>query len=108
MAIQRTAGAPTLAPGDVVPVEVVLDKQIPEGPWKYTLELVSGMVKHSVSGTLTFPDKNGMWGLPASFGKPLPMALSVSGGLAVIALVFIAGTVLLRLRKRRARSPSSA
>ncbi|MEV5751398.1 hypothetical protein AB0L00_26555 [Actinoallomurus sp. NPDC052308] len=45
----------TLVPGDSAPVSVVLDPRLPSGPWKARLTLQSGMIKRTVSATLTFP-----------------------------------------------------
>lgn len=45
----------TLATGQTSPVSVVLDKQLPSGPWKVRLSLQSGMIKRTVTTTLTFP-----------------------------------------------------
>ncbi|MEO5873891.1 MAG: hypothetical protein ABIS86_20605, partial [Streptosporangiaceae bacterium] len=45
----------TLTPGSTAPVTVVLDKRIPNGPWKIRLILHSGMIKEEVATTITFP-----------------------------------------------------
>jgi hypothetical protein len=46
----------TLGIGDSEAVTVPLDQRIPDGPWKVRLTLASGMVEHTVTATLTFPD----------------------------------------------------
>ena len=45
----------TLSPGAAAPVTVTLDRQIPDGPWKVELTLMSGMVRRTVTATVTFP-----------------------------------------------------
>lgn len=49
----------TLAIGDTEPVRVVLDKEIPNGPWRAVLTLRSGTIEHTVTATITFPDAGG-------------------------------------------------
>jgi hypothetical protein len=44
-----------LAPGDTAPVTVVLDRRLPNGPWKTRMLLQSGMVQRTASATITFP-----------------------------------------------------
>lgn len=46
----------TLAPGDTGTVSVVLDPQLPPGPWSAQLDLRSGFVHRSVKANLTFPE----------------------------------------------------
>ncbi|MEW1914446.1 peptidase [Kitasatospora sp. NPDC085895] len=45
----------TLGIGDTGRVTVLLDRQLPAGPWKVRLTLASGMVRHTVTATVTFP-----------------------------------------------------
>lgn len=49
----------TLAIGDTEPVRVVLDKEIPNGPWRAVLTLRSGTIEHTVTATISFPDAGG-------------------------------------------------
>jgi hypothetical protein len=44
-----------LPPGDTAPVTVVLDRRLPNGPWKTRMLLQSGMVQRTASATITFP-----------------------------------------------------
>lgn len=44
-----------LAPSGTMPVIVVLDRQLPPGPWRAQLSLNSGFVQRSAEATLTFP-----------------------------------------------------
>ncbi|MFD9125005.1 peptidase [Kitasatospora sp. NPDC059571] len=45
----------TLGIGSAGRVTVLLDRQLPAGPWKVRLTLASGLVRHTVTATLTFP-----------------------------------------------------
>ncbi|WP_250286404.1 peptidase, partial [Frankia sp. CiP1_Cm_nod2] len=45
----------TLAPGQTEPVTVVLDSQLPDGPWKARIHLKSGLTEQSAQATVTFP-----------------------------------------------------
>ncbi len=91
----------TLRPGENAPVLVVLDPQTPDGPWKVRLTLRSGRISHTVTGTLTFPEKRGSWGIPASLDSPLPLALTMSGGLAGVGILTLA---VVAIRRNRART----
>ena len=45
----------TLGIGETEPITISLDKQLPDGPWKARIEVVSGLLTRSASATLTFP-----------------------------------------------------
>jgi hypothetical protein len=45
----------TLGIGNTGRVTVLLDRRLPAGPWKVRLTLASGLVRHTVTATLTFP-----------------------------------------------------
>ncbi|KLL11381.1 peptidase [Protofrankia coriariae] len=49
----------TLAPGQTEPVTVVLDSQLPDGPWKARIHLKSGLTEQSAQATVTFPRRPG-------------------------------------------------
>ncbi|MDP9844106.1 hypothetical protein [Streptosporangium lutulentum] len=92
----------TLAPDNAAPVTVTLDQRMPDGPWKAELTLTSGMVKRTVTATLTFP-RSGM-GLAVSPDSNLLTLLGVIGGLVVLVATFV---LAIGLRRRRARSVQS-
>ncbi|MEX2587073.1 MAG: peptidase [Actinomycetota bacterium] len=46
----------TLAVGAAESVRIVLDEQLPDGPWQAVLTLESGLLQRSVSAEITFPD----------------------------------------------------
>ena len=46
----------TLAIGDTEDVTIILDKQVPAGPWDARVLLKSGLLERSAHATITFPD----------------------------------------------------
>lgn len=46
----------TLGIGQSAPVNVELDEQLPDGPWKAEIEITSGLLTESAQATITFPD----------------------------------------------------
>jgi hypothetical protein len=89
----------TLAIGDTEPVSVLLNEQLPNGPWKAQIKLRSGLVERTANATLTFPDA-GLGAAVKTYTKWLSSPLLI--GLA--AALLVAAMLLLRLRaKRRAQ-----
>ncbi|WP_199180189.1 hypothetical protein [Verrucosispora sp. ts21] len=94
-----TLGA-TVLPGDTTHLEVVLDQQVPNGPWQARLRVESGRLHREVTAEITFPDQKGSWGLPTTFSEQLPMIILISGAVATVAgLVMAVG--YRRARRRR-------
>lgn len=98
-----------LAAGEEGPVPVVLDRQIPDGPWDATMTLRSGLLERSASARITFPHEAGS-ARPVEPRKgkttglllgALAVGLGAGGGVAALVL-------LLRRRKSTARSAGSA
>jgi hypothetical protein len=89
----------TLAPGDVGPVTVLLDKRLPNGPWKADLTLRSGLVQRTVSATVTFPNT----GVGRAISLLSSYRLIIVWALMVLLIAAIAGALLLR-RHRRSHS----
>jgi hypothetical protein len=85
----------TLAPGDTAPTTVLLNKQIPEGPWKARLTLASGLVQQTVTFTITFP-RSGVGKAVVDAHGPIPLAMA---GLAL--MTFAAGFIILRRTRIR-------
>jgi len=88
----------TLTPGATAPVTVVLDKRIPNGPWKIRLTLQSGMTKERVTTTITFPTVG--IGKATTMTLPLPIPILLAGLAALTAL----GTTLIYRRRTRQKS----
>ena len=88
----------TLAPGDSSPVTVLLDRQIPDGPWKAALTLESGLLKQTTKATLTFPSGQGSKEATVPVTGGFPWWLAILGSALVgLGLLFL----LLLLRRRR-------
>ncbi|MFF5113558.1 hypothetical protein [Streptosporangium sp. NPDC000509] len=96
----------TLAPGQQGTVIALLGKDLPDGPWKFSLTLNSGRVNRTQTGTLTFPHKPGTFGLAASVDSSLPLILAFVGGVAFIAaLVLLVGLRRSRTRRKDPAAP---
>jgi hypothetical protein len=92
----------TLAPGDTAPVVAVLDKRLPNGPWKARLTLRSGMVQRTVSATITFPTS----GAGLSIGGLNPARLlNLRSAIGLVLLV--AAVISVFVWRRRSRSISA-
>lgn len=93
----------TLGIGDSEAVTVPLDQRIPNGPWNVRLTLASGMVEHTVTATLTFPDS----GIGAAVKTSRLLFSHTIAWTALIALgvAGVAGVAFRRsaVRRRRAR-----
>jgi hypothetical protein len=96
----------TLGLGQSEPVTVLLDKAIPAGPWKATLDLQSGLVRREATATISFPTTAGAEAVPvAATDVPLykdkgavgAVAAALIGLLALLLLLFL----LLWRRRRR-------
>jgi hypothetical protein len=88
----------TLGLGFAAPVTVLLDRQLPNGPWTARLTLRSGMVERTVTVQITFPD--------SGLGAPVPVGASdtpdylLFSALGALALAALSGFLLVRFRRR--------
>jgi hypothetical protein len=80
----------TLAIGATEPITIMLDKQIPDGPWHALVTLRSGLLERSAWATISFPAT----GPPAS---PYLAYLVITG----LVLLLLAGVLAARLRTHR-------
>jgi hypothetical protein len=80
----------TLAIGATEPIIIMLDKQIPDGPWHALVTLRSGLLQRSAQATISFPAT----GAPSS---PLFTYLVIAG----LVILLLLGIVAARLRRRR-------
>lgn len=87
----------TLLPGKVGTVSTNLDPKLPDGPWKATLKLESGMVREQVSATLKFPPNGSTW--TADLGDITKPATWYAGGAALLAA---AGAGAFAMKRRKA------
>ncbi|RIV37830.1 hypothetical protein D2L64_14790 [Micromonospora radicis] len=90
----------TLLPGDTAHLEVVLDRELPNGPWQARLRVESGRIHREVTAEITFPEQHGSWGLPTTFSEQLPMIIMISGAVATVAGVVMV-VAYRRARRRR-------
>ncbi|MEU0484433.1 hypothetical protein ABZ260_35290 [Streptosporangium sp. NPDC006013] len=94
----------TLAPGQQATVTIQLGEDLPDGPWKFSLTLTSGRIDRTQTGTLTFPQKSGTWGLAASTDSPLTLPLALA---ALVTLIAGASLLIARRFHTRRKSPAA-
>jgi hypothetical protein len=88
----------TLAIAAITPVRIVLDKQLPAGPWDATVTLHSGLVERSAKATITFPAS----GTSAPVSTKTAHSGLLYGVIAGLLLLLLgAGTLLFLVRRRR-------
>jgi hypothetical protein len=85
----------TLAIGDTEPVTIVLDAQLPAGPWDARITLRSGLITHNARATITFPSAGAA---PVRFGTARQ---SSSRYLAIVTIIVALGAVILLVIVRR-------
>ena len=90
----------TLAIGGTEPVTIVLDKQLPAGPWEARVVLRSGLISRAGQATITFPE----------FGTAPPTATRSSrpglGYVATAALLVLLAASTAFVLWRRSRPPA--
>lgn len=82
----------TLAPGESGSVTIVLDPELPDGPWTASLTLATGLVTHDSVAPVTFPDAGVGETTEASeasaISLPVIIAIAVAAVIAIVALTF--------------------
>jgi hypothetical protein len=86
----------TLAPGQSEPIKVVLDKQLPNGPWRALIDLTSGITQRSAEATIDFS--------PAGRVNRHYLIMAV---ILLIALVLLAGLAVWLIRRNRRSTPTA-
>jgi hypothetical protein len=86
----------TLAPGQSEPIKVVLDRQLPNGPWRALIELTSGITQRSAVATIDFS--------PAAGANRGYLIMAV---ILLIVLVLLAGLAVWLIRRNRRSSPAT-
>jgi hypothetical protein len=95
----------TLQRGDSAPVTVLLDKRLPDGPWKIRLTLTSGALSRTTDATVTFPHDPGGSGRTITISsRNVGAGIALAGAAALLAIVTV--LVLRRRRSRRTGRPS--
>lgn len=77
----------TIGVGDTEKVSVVLDAQVPAGPWRAVLTLGSGLLERSTEATITFPETGSA--APVVPSVPTWPWLIVAGALILIAVIVL-------------------
>ena len=90
----------TLAIGDIEPVAIALDRQLPAGPWNVEITLRSALIEHQARATLTFPATGAAQAVPITppTSHWLIPLLTGLGGLCLLALV-LRGAIARRRRR---------
>jgi hypothetical protein len=83
----------TLTIGATEPITIMLDKQIPDGPWHALVTLRSGLLKRSARATVNFP----------ATGTPHRSYRLIAG--LVILLLLVGMFAALAMRRRRNQTP---
>ena len=90
----------TLAPGEAGTIVVQFPRELPNGPWKVVVALKSGLVSHSLTAQITFPEP-GIAGRPATAMTWMSSPWTLSGGALAIGVIILAGLALVARRSRR-------
>jgi hypothetical protein len=92
----------TLGVGATEPVAIVLDRQLPAGPWTAHITLRSGLVTRTASAVMTFPTAGSAAAIPTSRSHQSNLAVFLAG-LTGLALACI---IAWRIRRRTVRRHS--
>lgn len=91
----------TLPVDGTAAVTIVLDEQLPDGPWQAVLTLESGLLERSASAEITFPEAAGDAN-PAVAVSTEPGGLwTVVAGAAALVLLLVVLFIIWRRRKKR-------
>lgn len=97
----------TLGIGESAPVAVVLDKALPDGPWRAHLRLVSGLERRSAEATITFPSAPGeAAAVPVDDTDGWPWWLILATGVGLVLLMALLLLLLVRRRGREKAEPA--
>ncbi|MDT7705075.1 MAG: hypothetical protein QOG20_682 [Pseudonocardiales bacterium] len=91
----------TLAPGQSAPVDISLDRQLPDGPWTASISLTSGLLENHYQARIQFPAGPGATAPVAPQPTGIGGYLPVLAGMLILILVVAAVLVIIRRRARR-------
>jgi hypothetical protein len=97
----------TLGIGQTEPVTVPLDQQIPDGPWRATLTVRSGLIKRTAQATLTFPAAPGLGATTFTTSSSGMSWWLWATGVAVVLLLLLLPITYLRRRIATRRNGES-
>jgi hypothetical protein len=83
-------------------VNVQFPRALPNGPWKVELTLQSGLVSHSVTARITFPDP-GKAGKPGTTMSKLTGPWIIAGGSLMTSLILFVLLLMARRHRRKSR-----
>jgi hypothetical protein len=90
----------TLAPGQSGTVVARFPREIPNGPWKIDVALASGLVRHTATGTVTFPDP-GEVGRSSNLFAPLGTRWGLIGSSLMLGAITVAALAVTAHRSRQ-------
>lgn len=91
----------TVGIGDTAPVTVVLDKELPNGPWRAHMAITSGLERRTVEATITFPETAGPApAVPVTDKHGTPWGI-IAAALAFTLLLILALILVLLARRGR-------
>ncbi len=90
----------TLPVGGAAPVTVVLDDQLPDGPWQAVLTLESGLLERSASAEITFPEAGDAGAAVPVVSEQSSWAPLIAGAAAVVLLLVVLFIIWRRRKKR--------
>ena len=96
-----TTGVQVLAIGASAPVQVLLDKALPAGPWKATMVMTSGALQRSISAQFSFPDL--LTASSYSWSGPLPLWAVGFSFLLLFLIALVAFRFWIARRRRNER-----
>lgn len=88
----------TLGVDKVAPVTILLDKELPDGPWQAELTLKSGILERSASAEITFPEGGGSSTVAVN-SEDSGSLIPIAG--AVVGVMLLGGLGFLVSRKQR-------
>jgi hypothetical protein len=97
----------TLAIGDTEPVTIVLNRQLPAGPWRARVTLRSGLLERTGAATITFPGTGSSTAVPTRSTRSR-WPLLVVFGVAILLIVGGPAAFVVAFRRRRIIQAASA
>jgi hypothetical protein len=92
----------SLGVGETEPITILLDKQLPNGPWKARIEVVSGLLTRTANADLTFPNGTGTGETvqPKAESSGVSPWVWIAAGALLLALLALIWWLVARRRRR--------
>ena len=91
----------SLGVDEVAPVTILLDKELPDGPWQANLTLKSGILERSATAEITFPEEGSGPAVPVESAESAVNVPLIGG---ILGLLILAVLIWLMIRRRKGRS----